>query len=187
MADWKPGLILTPDELTPAAIGLIKACLSPVHVVGITAWREAEARFEDGHWTPNPVEAMADIANIVNNRANDKRWSAKGYKGVCLARWQFSCWEPNGGPDDPKDIDTLAENFEVVMYAAQKLIAGVRPSGKLQACMGIAEGCVAGYMTDTLSNATHYYATWIAPPRWAQPPSRFIVERYGHRFYAGVA
>lgn len=189
MSLWRPGVILPPEKLTQLLIGEIKDALSPTQTVGLTAWAEARSRFEPGKgWVANPVQAMLDVANVVGNRAK-----AKGIrpKKICLSRWAFSCWEPKGGPDDPKDIDGLSENFEQLILQAQRLLAKREPSDILKACLLAAAGVVAGTDPDGLQTATHYYSPLSMMPKnsvpmWAQPPARLVVERYGHRFYTDV-
>lgn len=184
---WQPGLVLPPEKLTPDVIAAIKGTLFPAQVVGLTAWAEARSRFEKGKgWLPNPIDAMVDVINVVHNRATDARWQVLGHAGVCLQRWQFSCWEPTGGPDDPYDPDKLAENFEALMARAQFLIAGKKPSEKLASCIDVAESFLDGRHENVLPGATHYYATWITAPTWTRPPAECVIERYGHRVFRNV-
>lgn len=184
MSLWKPGVILPPEHLTRSIIQEIKDALTVEQAVALTAWAEARSRFDGRKWVSNTLDAMADIINVIDNRAKAKHLSPKQ---VCHARWAFSCWEPKGGPDDPKDADDLAENFEQLMDRAQKLLAGQQPTDKLLDCHALANGT----MVDTLSGATHYYApTSMVPagrvPAWALHPARLVAERHGHRFYNNV-
>lgn len=194
---WKPGILLQPIDLTPPIIAAIKEALPPTYVAALTIWREAESAFVKGRgWVPNPLEAMLDILTVIAWRAADPRprWRGKGIKGICLERWAFSCWEPHGGPDDPKDADELAENFETVMEWAQRLLAGELPnpdsrSGRaLLNCLAAAEAAVAGTLVKTLPEATcHYYAEWLPqPPKWAIGHAP-VAHRHGHLFFNDVA
>lgn len=188
--EWTPGQVLSPEHLTPAVIAAIKGTLFPPQIVALTAWAEARSRYESGRgWIANPIDAMADIVNVIDNRAHDPRWEFKGHVGICLQRWQFSCWEPKGGPDDPTDPDDLAENFEALMERAQWLVAGKDPSPKLGACLSVAEAFIDGRHENMLGEGvTHYYAAWLPKiPFWAiHLSSEFVCERYGHRFYRNV-
>lgn len=181
-AVWSPGIVVAGVDLSPAIVTAIQNALSPAQTVALTAWAEARSRLEPGRgWVSNPIEAMADIVNILDNRAKDRRWKAGGHKGACLAFRQFSCWAP---------LDGVA-NFHEVMTRAQRLLAGETPSDKLLNCLALAEGAIGGSMTDTLLGATHYYAPASMVPKgrvptWAVPPARFVLERFGHRFYAAV-
>lgn len=173
--------------LTAPAVGAILDALSPAQTVALTAWAEARSRLVPGHgWVSNPIEAMADVVNIIQNRARDPRRGALGHKGVCLARAQFSCWLPHAGADTNHDPEHLADNFEALMMRAAQLLAGHEPTDKVRDCLALAEGAIAGALVDSLDGASHYYATWIAPPAWTRPPARFVAERFGHRFYADV-
>ena len=174
---WHPGVVLSPAELTPAIIAAIKVELTSAQTLALTCWREAEARLEDGRWIPNPADAMVDILEVIDYRAQDQRWRQFGHKGVCLHRRQFSCWEPEGGRD----------NFEAAMHAAQRMLAGVQPTGKLLDCLAAAEACLAGSLVHTLPiKTTHYFAGWmLAWPRWAvghQP----VARRWGHVFFNDI-
>ena len=185
---WHPGVILPAEKLTPEIIASIKSSLFPAQVVGLTAWAEARSRYVPGlGWRPNPIDAMADICNVIHNRATDPRWAAKGYSGVCFQRWAFSCWEPTGGPDDPHDADKLAENFEALLERAQYLLAGKDPSPKLTSCIEVAESFLNGRHDNLLGEGVcHYLADWIDPwPTWAQGQTP-VLQRHGHLFFAGI-
>ena len=188
MSLWKPGLVLPPEKLSPGIIEDIKVALTPEQTVALTAWGEARSRFDGKKWVANPLDAMADIVNVIDNRARAKNTP---YKKICLKRWAFSCWEPQGGHDDPRDPDDLAENFEHMMDRAQRLMAGpsYAPVDALLDCLALANGMHA--MVDTLSAATHYYAPFSMVPRdrvpdWAAPPAVLVAERHGHKFYSKV-
>ena len=178
---WTPGVVLPPIALTPAINAAITDALTPVQTVALTAWAEARSRFEPGRgWVPNPIEALADVVNVIDNRVQDRRWKAMGHKGACLAWRQFSCWDARGGPD----------NYWALLERAQRLLAGELPSNKLLGCLALAEGCLAGSMVDTLNTATHYYspASMVPPgrvPAWVKG-AMLTAERFGHRFYAKV-
>ena len=176
---WKPGTILPPEKLTQGIIASIMASLNPAQVLALTAWAEARSRFDGRKWVANPIDAMGDIVNIVQNRNTVK--PAIGLRGHCLAKAQFSCWAPLQGQ----------ANFHTLMERSQMLLAGTMPSGKLLGCLALAEGCLAGSMVDSLSGATHYYspASMVPPgrvPPWALPPAVLVDERHGHRFYNKV-
>ena len=182
MSLWRPGIVLPSDKLAAGVISEIKNALTPAQAVALTAWAEARSRFDGRKWVSNPLDAMVDIINIIDNRAKDPRWAAVGHKGVCLARRQFSCWDTLGGP----------ANFYALMDRAQRLLAGQLPTDKLLGCLAAATGCVEGKsLVDTLSGSTHYYAPASmlpagAVPPWIKPPARFVTERHGHRFYTNV-
>ncbi len=197
---WHAGLVLAPIDLTPPIVAAIKDALSPAETLGLTMWAEARSRLERGRWVSNPIDAMVDIANVVDNRTTSPRpahrakWGTLGHKGVCLARWQFSCWEPTGGPDDPSDADLLAENFEALMDRCQRLVAGELPTAKLAVCIDVAQSFIDGRHPNLLGEGVcHYYAEWMpVPPAWAfldkartqrRTPA---AHRHGHLFFANV-
>ena len=175
---WHPGVILPRAQLNPDLCVGITLALSEAQTLALTCWAEARSRFVRGTgWVPNPIDAMADIVNVVDNRVRDPRWTKLGHKGVCLQRRQFSCWDTLGGPD----------NFYALMDRAQLLLAGEDPTDKLLSCLALAEGAIGGAMVDGLAAATHYYAhDAIDPPKWSLPPAVMTAERWGHRFFKGV-
>ena len=167
--------------LTAAAVETMTTTLSPAQTMALTAWAEARSRLEPGKgWVANPIDAMVDILNVIDNRAHDPRWQAKGHKGICLQRRQFSCWDRRGG----------AENFHALLDRAQRLLAGEPTSPKLLSCLAAAEGCLAGALIDTLGAATHYYSPASMVPLGRMPAwvvgATWTAERYGHRFYRSV-
>src|SRR3990167_954652 len=98
---WAPGVILSSETLTKADIRALTDALSPAQVMALTMWAEARARYEPGKgWVANPLDALVDVGNVIDNRVKDSRWHALGHKGVCLQRRQFSCWDTLGGPDN---------------------------------------------------------------------------------------
>ena len=178
---WEPGAVFGPADLTPATIQAITDALSPAQVLALTARAEARSRFVAGQgWGANPLDALVEILNVVDNRAKDPRWQSLGHKGICLQRRQFSCWNMRGG----------ADNFYDLMQQAQRLLAGVELDEGFRNVLAAAHGCVGGALIDDLRFATHYYA-----PASMVPPGRvpgwvagavLTAERWGHRFYREV-
>lgn len=173
--------------------------LSPQETVALTAWAEARSRFvlkgHDKHgvfgdWLTNPLDAMRDVIEVIDNRVKDgrARWKGRDHKGICLEPYAFSCWLPHNGGDSNHDPQHLADNYEALIGRAQRLLAGETPSDTLAGCLAFADATVAGtpILPAVLPGATHYYATWISPPTWCAPPAVFVAERFGHRFYRGV-
>lgn len=185
--EWFPGLVVPAEQLTPVIIEQVKAALTPQETVALTAWAEARSRLYRGRWMENPISALVDVMNVIDNRARDPRWRRLSHKGVCLQRWQFSCWEPKGGPDDTGDPDDLSENFEALMKRAQQMLAKT-VSDKLFECLAQADRVLTGDGRDEIGGACHYYADWLAyPPRWARHANaRMTAHRHGHIFLAGV-
>jgi N-acetylmuramoyl-L-alanine amidase len=113
-------------------------------------WGEARAE---------PVEGRIAVACVVRNRVQDPKGRyGRDYKGVCLRRYQFSCWIPQGGE----------KNYQAVQAAARSLMAG-RNGPVLEECCYLAAGVIMGRVLDNTRDATHYltrtlYAT--KPPSW---------------------
>lgn len=114
--------------------------MSDQNILARTLYGEAEAGDE--------ADAIA-IACVVLNRVAAKRWP-NTVSGVCLQPAQFSCWNA----DNPR----LGE-----------LRSPVMPTGKwFKRCDAIARDALAGRILDPTNGATHYYATYVAAPRWAR-------------------
>ena len=172
----------------------IKRELTAIQTLAITCWAEARAMFIRGKgWVPAPREARICVANIVMNRVrmNRKRFGGNTVKGVCLARWQFSCWEPKGGWDDPNDPDLLAENFEAVMALSERLLRGLHVIDPLYLeCEQIAAAAIAGELQDLTNGSTHYYSPESMQPRGRVPDWALgktpVADCCGHLFFKGV-
>ena len=171
--------------MTPDAI---KAALNDAQILGLTAWAEARSELVPRvGWREAPVQSRIDVMSVAMNRSRRRPGKyGRTVKAVCLQRWQFSCWEPTGGPDDPNDPDLLSENFEALIERAESLLNGKPPSAKLRECLFLARGMIAGEMVDSIAGAEHYYAVWmLKSPAWASGRTP-VVERFGHRFFVGV-
>lgn len=178
---WTPGIVLPAELITPEIAAAIKLCLQPSYVVALTAWAEARSRYVKGQgWVGNPIDALRDIMNVIDNRANDahSRWG--DHIGVCFAPRQFSCWSPAGGP----------QNYLTVLVQAQKILAGDHLDQKLFAALHDAAELLigrAGWSPEFPSDTCHYYSdTMAVPPRWAEGHIP-VAERLGHVFFAGIA
>lgn len=144
----------------------IKARLSPVEVVGMTIW--AEARSE-------PIEGEIAVGCVIRNRVLHPLRFGSSWKDVCLARWQFSCWIPQGGE----------VNYRALMARCEAAQQG-RALWPRQA-LWIAEGIVSGAIEeDRVGGATHYFGSYMAvPPHWSIGKTPVVVIG-NHRFYAGI-
>lgn len=141
----------------------IKANLGEVEVVAMTIWAEARAE---------PIEGEIAVGCVIRNRLLKPLRFGQSWASVCLARWQFSCWIPQGGE----------ANYRMLMARCEALQRGLA-SWPRQA-LWIAEGIVSGAIEeDRVFGATHYYASWMpTPPSWAVglTPTAIIGH---HRFY----
>lgn len=130
----------------------VRAALNDLQALSLTLWGEARGCDDAGRRA---------VANVISNRLATGRWGAS-WRSVCLAPWQFSCWQSAGG----------AANYAAVMTMARLLLAPV-PSvwpASLQACVALAEQALAGTLADTTRRATHYLTTALYathPPTWA--------------------
>lgn len=136
----------------------IKSGLTAQQVVALTIW--AEARAED-------VEGEIAVGCVIRNRLLHPKRFGETWAAVCLAKWQFSCWIPQGGE----------ANYRMVMATAE---AKRWPRQQ----MWIADGLISGELEeDRVKGATHYYASWMAtPPTWAAGLSPTAIIG-AHRFY----
>lgn len=145
--------------------GLIKAALTDEQVVAMTIWAEARAE---------PIEGEVAVGCVIRNRLMKPRRFQDTWKGVCLAKWQFSCWIPQGGE----------ANYRMLMARCESAMAGTA-TWPPQASW-IAAGIISGAIEDRVSGATHYYASWMkTPPKWAIDVVPVAVLGV-HRFYKDV-
>lgn len=178
---WTPGIVLPAASCTPSVVTLIKATLAPAHVVGLTAWGEARARHLIGdRWDPNPIDALLDILDVIDNRARDSsaRWG--DHRDVCFARGQFACWSATAN----------AATYDAVLEKAQQILAGDHLDQKLSAAIRAAELVLTGSRAWTMpfpNDTCHYYSDLLLkPPAWAVDRMPVAV-RYGYLFFAGIA
>jgi hypothetical protein len=159
---------MTPDQ--------VMAALTPVQRVGLTAWAEGRARYDHGQWVPNPQQAMADIVNVIDNRAKDPRWRRLGHGGVCYYPWAFSCWTPFGGD----------ANFEALIGTARLLLEEKDAGPIVSDCLALAALALDGRFKDELDRSCHYIADWMkAWPRWTVG-HKPVVRRHGHLFFNDI-
>jgi len=126
--------------------------LGQVPILAITLWGEARSE---------SLEGRVAVASVVRNRVLSGRFG-RDYRAVCLAPWQFSCWGRKGGE----------QNHAAVMDAAGKVARGQGLTPLLRECLWIAEGVIAGDLTDASHGADHYLtrALYDSPgaPVWAR-------------------
>lgn len=130
-----------------------------------TLYGEAEPKDE--------ADAIA-IAWVVRNRAEHKLWPDT-IAEVCLQHskggvYQFSCWSPKHG--NPEKLEKVT--------AADKWFAR---------CLEIAGQVIAGKIEDPTNRSTHYYADYIAAPKWARgktPVYQTPWGKYNHLFFNDI-
>lgn len=135
------------------------ALLASDQVLAVTLYGEARSE---------PVEGRIAIASVIRNRVNadlgnDQKpdWWGEGYRGVCLAPWQFSCWMPQGGQ----------QNYDVVMAVVRTLVNGQGVGPVMRECLWLALGIISGDLADRVSGCTHYLTADLFrmnPPKWTK-------------------
>lgn len=123
------------------------------------------ARTVYGEARGEPFAGKLAVAWVIRNRVNRKRFGS-GVIGVCLKKYQFSCWLP----DDPNS----------------KILKSKTPKG---AAWGDCKTAVVQAFSDTVEDPTHgatHYCVLSMTPKWAigKTPSATIG---GHKFFANIA
>jgi len=121
-----------------------------------------------GEARAEPYVGKIAVAWVIRNRAEadlgkDARpdWWGEGVANVCLAPQQFSCWNAN----DLMRPKLLKAN-----------------SVHLRDCIQAAWAVLTDEVPDPTHGATHYYADYIAEPKWAK--GKAPTTQIGpHKFY----
>ena len=116
-------------------------------------------------------EGKLAVANVILNRFS--LWDSHPHFGtgtiesVCLAPWQFSCWNEN----DPNLAIIKAVSFSDPVFAE---------------CLQIASDALIGGVEDNTNGATFYYAKGSPLPKWAfgKDPCAIIGN---HFFFSNIA
>lgn len=112
----------------------------PVQVLAGTLWGEARSTGAPG---------MRHVASVVLNRVAHPGWWGSDVVSICLAPWQFSCWNEN----DPNRA---------------KILAVTEADGWFAIAKSIATQAIAGQLSDETFGADSYFAlTMPTKPRWA--------------------
>lgn len=125
-------------------------------VLALTVWGEARGE---------PVQGQVAVACVVRNRLKRVTHAVATWRGVCLAPWQFSCFnadDPNSGP--------------IARAAVTLMTAALTP--ELAQALWIADGVIAGAVMDNTGGATHYLTSTLLkakPPSWAKGQPVLIV------------
>lgn len=135
-------------------------------IVALTLWGEIRG---------GSSAQKLNVANVIRNRVraqlrSDGRpdWWGEGWRDVCLARAQFSCWF-----DAQRD----------------RMLALPETDRQYQACLGIARRVMAGRDPDPTNGATHYHTVvrpegvtrW--PPNWGDVLQHETLRDGLHIFY----
>ena len=109
------------------------------------------------------------VACVLRNRLKAQRWGLS-YFSVCHYPKQFSCWNVT----DPNRAKLLALEGQPATDPI------------LLECYTLADVLLNESTIKTLSDATHYYADSIAPPKWAATGD-LVASINHHKFFEGVA
>ena len=93
------------------------------------------------------VGGQVAVGCVIRNRVGHARWWGKTWRGVCHQPSQFSCWNDQ--------LRRIADNRAASSSAW--LLATT-----------IASDLMADRLPDVTIGCDHYYATTIAPPKWAR-------------------
>ena len=114
---------------------------------------------------------MVAVANTILNR--HALWDKHPHFGhgtiesVCLAPWQFSCWNEN----DPNLPKLKAVTFSDGVFAQ---------------CLQIASDAINGLIDDNTNAATYYYVKGSPEPAWANGKDACAVVGR-HLFFKDIA
>lgn len=115
------------------------------------------------------LQGQVAVANVVRNRVADGRYG-KGWKGVILRPWQFSCFNPN----DP-NLKSMLNIASLSYYGELKQLAFLT---------------LEGLLVDPTKGATHYFNPQVVPGRWPKSWNPDLMEFRGdigrHKFYFEV-
>lgn len=162
------------DWLTPDLKKHVDA-LTDAQIVALVLYGEARSE---------PVQGVIAVGCVIRNRVkvdlhNDKKpdWFGEGYKGVCIAPWQFSCLNTVGG----------AGNFKKVLAFAERLAAKTPITHALERqCVWVGYGIVADYAADPTKGSLHYHTATMTPrPKWAMGHAP-AVQIASHVFYNDI-
>lgn len=115
------------------ALGAQSGLTKEQKVVAITILAEARGEGDKG---------MGAVAAVIAQRAIDRKQT---WQKVCLAKWQFSCWNSK----KISDLDHLLDvpQAKMAIYLAKNMHRIDRAK---------------------IGNANHYYADYIKAPYWAK-------------------
>lgn len=154
--------------MTLFEVRALTAALSDTDILTLTLFGECRGE---------PIDGQIAVGQVIRNRVRidigkdgKPDWWGEGYRGVCLAPKQFSCW--NDG--DPTQATLILETSR--MRNGQE---SVQPTVMKQ-LQWIADGITRGVVNDDLRGATHYHAESVSPS-WAK--AMIVVARKGHHIF----
>lgn len=144
----------------------IKAALTDEQALALTMLAEAGGDWREGG---SSVEERLAVGFVVRNRVKTPRRWGKTFRDVCLARLQFSCWNP--GPD---------ANHVRLMALAERIVLGfTNPDPLLAETVYLAAGVISGVFLDRTNGATSYYAPKAMVPAGSKPAWVYLNGKSG--------
>ena len=137
--------------------------LDKVDVLALTLWGESRGE---------TVEGRIAVACVIRNRAHEQSWYGNGIGGVCLKRWQFSCWLPQGGESNCRQLMAMANKAHMTRVK----------NPAYRECYWIAQGICGDVVRDQVKRANHYYVDGTRKPKWAVGQNH-VLQLGTHRFF----
>jgi N-acetylmuramoyl-L-alanine amidase len=110
-------------------------------VVARTAWGEARSLGQRG---------MQGVTNVIQARVANPSWWGFNWRGVCLARYQFSCWN-DGDPNLHKLLNVTVADPQYV------------------SALSLGMDAISGELPDIVEGADSYFDLSLpVPPYWAK-------------------
>lgn len=152
--------------MTPDQEATIKAALDDEQALALTMLAEAGGDWREGG---SSVEERLAVAFVVRNRVRTPRRWGKTFRDVCLARLQFSCWNPGTDP-----------NHVRLMALAEQIVLGFPNTDPLlRETVYLAAGVIDGIFLDQTGGATSYYAPKAMKPAGAKPAWVYLNGKAG--------
>ena len=124
-----------------------------ISLLALLIWREARSESFLG---------KVAVGYSVRNRVEHPKWWGNTYSAVMAKKWQYSSL---AAPGDP-----------------QLMTWPVFPDDAFTECLDVADRVIHGTTSNPCPEADSYYATYIAPPKWALD-AQFVVLIGQHKFY----
>lgn len=130
-----------------------------------------------GEAAREPIEGQVAVASVIRNRVQHPRWWGKGWRGVCHAPAQYSCWWESN--ENSQRVYALADAL------MRKAVGNTGPSS-LSQIEWLVSGVMEGQLLDNTNRADHYLTTqlWKSPaaPAWAKTKMP-VATRASHTFF----
>lgn len=183
-----PAAPADPAMLPPWAGGLFGAPPDPggadaADILAWTLWGEANVDFQRAvgdDRMPVRDKAFRAVAEVILNRVHRPGWWGRSVIGVCKFSapvhqapdvFQFTCWDPARGGQN------------------QALLAGndqaTRTKEGFPTALWVARNVISGWTGNLTIGATHYYASDIPAPGWADGRTPCVTIGK-HRFFNNI-